>query len=290
MIEAFLYSKNEDHRVTCDLCAHRCPIMPSHFGRCGVRQNIDGILMTHAYGQTVAEHIDPIEKKPLYHFLPHSQTYSISTIGCNFKCGFCQNGSISQQTFNGGDLSHLRESPPSDIVTRALDSGCSSISYTYTEPTIFFEYAYDIARIAKQKGLANIFVTNGYMTKEALDMIAPFLDACNVDLKAFSGSFYKTICKATLQPVLDTILALHQKKIWIELTTLLIPDQNDSVEELTQIAQFIYNIDPDIPWHLSRFFPRFQFLDYEATHMHSLEIAADIGRKMGIKHVYIGNV
>jgi pyruvate formate lyase activating enzyme len=264
--------------------------MAGQFGVCGVRENRDGVFVTHAYGNTVAEHIDPIEKKPLYHFLPGTKTYSIATIGCNFKCGFCQNWQISQQSFRDGDARAHQESPPEAIVQRALESGCQSISYTYTEPTIFFEYAYDTAKLAKKAGLSNIFVTNGYMTGEALDMIAPYLDAANIDLKAFSGAFYKSTCHATLQPVLDTIREMHRKKIWIELTTLIIPGQNDSVEEFTQIAQFIHDIDPEIPWHLSRFFPKFQFMDREATHISSLKMAEDIGRQVGLKNVYLGNV
>ncbi|MEK6556752.1 MAG: AmmeMemoRadiSam system radical SAM enzyme [Candidatus Margulisiibacteriota bacterium] len=290
MKEALFFTKLLQDQVRCDLCAHRCVITPGRFGICGVRENRAGALVTHAYGRTVAEHVDPIEKKPLYHFLPGTQTYSIATIGCNFRCGFCQNWQISQQNFKQGSPPEGTESTPEAIVDRALQSGCASIAYTYTEPTIFFEYAYDTALLAKSHNLANVFVTNGYMTQEALDCIAPYLDACNVDLKAFSGSFYNKTCKAQLQPVLDTIREIHRKKIWLELTTLIIPGENDSVEELTQLTRFIADIDPHIPWHISRFFPKYQFHDHPVTPISTLDIAQEIGQKAGLRNIHLGNV
>ena len=235
MKEAFLYEQKGDQTVRCDLCSHRCSIQPGKRGICNVRKNQNGILRTLVYGEVIAANSDPIEKKPLYHFLPGSRSYSVATPGCNFKCSFCQNWQISQIEDNGVLLGG-RPMSPGAIAEDAHASGCSSIAYTYTEPTIFFEYAYDTARCAKELGLANLFVTNGYMTREALDMINPYLDACNVDLKAFTESFYNSFCKARLEPVLDSIRYMKELGLWIEITTLLIPDKNDSDEELDAIA------------------------------------------------------
>jgi pyruvate formate lyase activating enzyme len=297
MKEALLYEKLKDKLVHCYLCNHHCRIAASKFGFCGVRQNIDGTLYAHTYGKVIADHIDPVEKKPLYHFLPGSFSFSIATIGCNFRCEFCQNWEISQQSFREG-LSPEGTVPnlggedftPEEIVEVALKNKCKSISYTYTEPTIFFEYAFDTAKLAKEKGLYNNFVTNGYMTRECLEMIKPYLDAANVDLKFFKDSSYKRICAASLQPVLDSIRLMHELGIWLEITTLIVPGENDSEEELSGIAQFIAGIDKNMPWHVSRFHP-----DYKLTHRHptpeaTLEKAQAIGIKAGLKFIYAGNV
>ena len=290
MKEALLYEKLEDRLVHCFLCAHHCCIANQKFGFCGIRQNIEGTLYTYAYGKVAAAHIDPIEKKPLYHFLPGSLSFSIATIGCNFRCEFCQNWEISQSSFR--DEGHLSEEEflPQEIVEEAIRNKCQSISYTYTEPTIFFEYAYDTAKLAKEKGLCNIFVTNGYMTKEALKMIKPYLDAANIDLKFFKDSSYKKVCAGELKPVLDSIRLMHDLGIWIELTTLVVPGENDSEEELRGIAEFIAALDKNIPWHVSRFHP-----DYKLTHHHptpetTLEKALAIGYQAGLKFIYAGNV
>jgi pyruvate formate lyase activating enzyme len=287
--EAMLYEKLNDKEVRCHLCAHQCKIKDSQFGLCGVRENIDGILYTLVYAEAIAANVDPIEKKPFYHFFPGSFAYSIATIGCNFKCGFCQNWQISQVSkkerfFEGPKLM------PEKIIEEAKRNKCKSISYTYTEPTIFFEYAYDTARLAKQEGLYNNFVTNGYMSEEALKAISPYLDAANVDLKSFREKFYNKICKARLSPVLDSIRLMKKLNIWIEITTLLIPNENDSEEELTDIAQFIASIGKEIPWHISRFHPNYQFLDYEATSLKTLKKALEIGKMEGLRYVYLGNV
>lgn len=290
MKEALLYEKLENKLVHCFLCSHHCRIANQKFGFCGVRQNIDGVLYTHVYGKVIAAHIDPIEKKPLYHFFPGSFAFSIATIGCNFHCGFCQNWEISQSNFrDGADLGN-EEFLPQDIVQKALRNQCKSISYTYTEPAIFFEYAFDTAKLAKTKGLYNNFVTNGYMTAECLQMIKPYLDAANVDLKFFKDGSYKKICAGSLKPVLDSIKLMHELGIWVEVTTLVVPGENDSEEELTDIAKFIAGIDKNIPWHISRFHPDYKFSDHQATPIDTLKKTEQLGRKAGLQYIYIGNV
>ena len=290
MKEALLYEKLNDKLVHCYLCNHQCRIADAKFGFCGVRQNIDGILYTHAYGEVVAAHIDPIEKKPLYHFFPGHVSFSIATIGCNFRCEFCQNWEISQSSFREGENTGVEALTPQEIVEAAIKNKCKSISYTYTEPTIFFEYALDTAKLAKEKGLYNNNITYGYMTKECLEMVRPYLNAANVDLKFFKDSSYKRICAASLQPVLDSIKLMHESGVWVEITTLVVPGENDSEEELSGIAHFIAGIDKNMPWHVSRFHP-----DYKLTHHHptpeaTLEKAKSIGSKAGLKFIYAGNV
>lgn len=287
--EAMLYEKLDNEMVHCYLCGHHCKIRPSQFGICGVRQNRDGVLNTLVYAEPIAANIDPIEKKPLYHFLPGSTSFSIATIGCNFKCGFCQNWQISQSSKKESNVS-LSPLLPEEIVERALAHKCRSISYTYTEPTIFFEYAYDTAKLAKEKGLYNNFVTNGYMTKEALKTIQPYLDAANVDLKSFQEDFYIKMCKGHLQPVLDSIRHMKEIGIWVEATTLIVPHQNDSQEELTKIARFIASVSIDIPWHISRFHPDYKLTDTSATPLELLRKAQQIGTQAGLRYVYLGNV
>ncbi|MEE9910439.1 MAG: AmmeMemoRadiSam system radical SAM enzyme [Deltaproteobacteria bacterium] len=287
--EARLWEKQGEQKVHCFLCAHECKIAESKFGICGVRQNIQGTLQTMIYADVVAANIDPIEKKPLYHFLPGSLSFSIATVGCNFKCGFCQNWQISQTSTKDG-YSPRREVPPAAVVEEAQKNKCASISYTYTEPTIFFEYAYDTARLAHEAGLYNIFVTNGYMTWPALEMIRPYLDAANVDLKSFSDDAYRKNCKARLQPVLDTIAAMKSLGVWVEVTTLVIPGENDSDDELKRITAFLAGVDPMIPWHISRFHPDYEFTDHKATPLTTLHKAKEIGQQAGLAHIYLGNV
>lgn len=288
--EAMLYEKLDNNGVHCYLCSHECKIAKSKLGICGVRQNTGGELYSLVYAQTIAANIDPIEKKPLFHFLPGSKSFSIATVGCNFKCGFCQNWNISQISAKNGGITSGREMLPAQVVEEAKKSGCLSISYTYTEPTIFFEYAYDTARLAKEAGLYNTFVTNGFMTRQALDTISPYLDAANVDLKSFSEDYYKKNCKAHLSPVLDSIAYMKKLDIWVEVTTLVIPGENDSEEELNQIAGFIAQVDKNIPWHISRFHPDYQFSDRSATPLNTLQMAMEIGKKCGLNYVYPGNV
>ncbi len=283
-----LYKKLKDKKVQCSACSHRCLISPNNTGICGVRKNIDGKLHLLVYGKVMAKHIDPIEKKPLYHFLPGTYAYSIGTVGCNFRCSFCQNYDISQfKEFYGKVLGE--EITPEQVVDEAIKNKCKNIAYTYNEPTIFMEFAHDTAKLAKQKAMKNILVTNGYMTTECLDYIAPYIDAMNIDLKSFKDEFYRRICKARLQPVLDTIKLAHKKAIHIEITTLVIPGENDSKEELEQIAKFIASVDKNIPWHISRFFPAYKMLNKPITPIDTLKKAEKIGKKY-LKYVYIGNI
>jgi len=290
MKEALFYTKNKDNTVDCFLCSHHCHIKDDSYGICNVRINKKGTLYSLSYGKVVAANVDPIEKKPLFHFLPGSKSYSIACVGCNFQCGFCQNWQISQAKI-AKDLSLFEyRLTPQAIVEEALANSCPSISYTYTEPTIYFEFAIDVARLAKEKGLSNVFVTNGYMSKESLETIKPYLDAANVDLKSFSEDFYRKTCKASLKPVLENIILMKKLGIWIEITTLVIPGKNDSKKELKQIAEFITSVNCAIPWHISRFHPDFEFSEVEPTKKENLLAAYDIAKEAGLKYVYVGNV
>ncbi|MBN2199641.1 MAG: AmmeMemoRadiSam system radical SAM enzyme [Candidatus Aminicenantes bacterium] len=288
--EARLWLPDEKGAVVCSLCSHRCRIRRGEFGVCGVRKNLEGRLVTYAYGEVVAVHADPIEKKPLYHFLPGTRSLSIATAGCNFRCPFCQNWQISQLRRADGRVEGSRPLPPEDVVRLAEDGGCRSVSYTYTEPTIFYEYAADCGRLAKRAGLANVFVTNGYMTAEALESAKPWLDACNVDLKAFRDDTYKRICGARLEPVLESIRLMARLKIWLEVTTLVVPGLNDGSDELRDIARFIAGVGADIPWHISRYHPDYKYDEAPPTPLETLRKAADIGAEEGLRFVYIGNV
>lgn len=287
--KAILWEKAGDSGVKCGLCAHRCLIDDGDFGFCGMRKNEAGELYTHAYGNVIASRVDPIEKKPLYHFLPGTYAYSVATIGCNFRCSFCQNWNISQVSARNEDMEGC-EMKPEEIVTEAVKRGCRSISYTYTEPTVFFEYALDIARIAAERGISNSFVTNGYMTGEAIEEISPYLDAANVDLKFFNDDSYGRICGARLDPVLRSIENLKNAGVWVEVTTLIVPGENDSEEELRGIAGFLAGVGKDIPWHISRFHPDYKYTSSRSTPVDSIKKASEIGREEGLKYVYMGNV
>ena len=289
MREAMLYEKIEETAVKCRLCAHRCRIRQNERGICGVRENKEGFLYSLVYGRVIAENVDPIEKKPLFHVLPGSKSYSFSTVGCNFRCTFCQNHDISQMPRETGNI-FGRETAPAEIVQKAIKSGSRTIAYTYTEPTIYFEFAYDTANIAHEKGLKNVFVTNGFMSEEAIETIAPCLHAANVDLKAFSDDFYRKYCGARLQPVLDSLKKMKSLGIWVEVTTLLIPTLNDSDEELGKIAKFIHSLGPETPWHISRFHPRYRLDNLPPTPVASIHRASEIGKAAGLKYVYSGNV
>jgi pyruvate formate lyase activating enzyme len=288
--EALLYKKSAENKVSCFLCSHHCLISEGKFGVCNVRENKNGVLYTHAYGELIAQNVDPIEKKPLYHFFPGSRSFSIAAIGCNFQCGFCQNWQISQAKEAEGLGLRPEEVKPEEAVKQAKRSASTSISYTYTEPTIFFEYAFEIGQLAKKEGLWNVFVTNGYMTEEMIQMIHPNLDAANIDLKSFSDDYYRRICKGRLGPVLKSIERMKKLNIWIEVTTLVLPGQNDSEEELKRIADFLYGVDPSIPWHLSRFYPQYKMEDLESTPGNALKMAHEIGKEAGLRYVYLGNV
>ena len=287
--EARFYTADEEDTVDCHLCSHRCHIAPGKRGFCRVRENRRGTLYTHSYGRLIARHMDPIEKKPLYHFLPGTRAYSIATPGCNFRCSFCQNWQISQVD-STPVFQQIEYTPPEDVVQAALEGGARSIAYTYTEPTIFMEYALDCAELAREEGLGNCFVTNGYQTPEAIGAMAGLIDAANVDLKAFSEEFYRHYCKSSLEPVLESIRNMHEAGIHVEVTTLVVPDQNDSKEELRGIAEFLAGVSPDIPWHISRFHPDYQESDIPATPMETMERAAEAGEQAGLHYVYLGNV
>jgi pyruvate formate lyase activating enzyme len=288
--EAMLYEKLDNKTVHCFLCGHQCRISEGKAGVCGVRKNEAGTLFSLVYRNAIATNVDPIEKKPLYHFMPGTNSFSIATAGCNFRCGFCQNWEISQMNILEVPDYISRDLGPDAVVSGAIRKNCQSISYTYTEPTIYFEYAYDCAKIAREKGLKNVFVTNGYMSKEALETIRPFLDAANVDLKYFKDESYRKICGGSLQPVLDSIKLMKELGIWVEVTTLVVPGSNDSPEELKAVAEFLAGVDKFMPWHISRFFPNYKFTDLDATAETTLKMAEEIGHKAGLKYVYVGNV
>jgi len=290
MKEAMFYEKLPGGMVHCGLCRFRCLIGDGKRGVCGVRENRGGILYTLVYGRAVAEHVDPIEKKPLYHVHPGSRSYSVATVGCNFRCLHCQNYSISQPGAEGFRVTGT-ELSPEEIVRRAVAAGCTSISYTYTEPTIFYEYAFDTAVLARQAGLKNVFVTNGYITAEALAHIRPYLDAANIDLKGYSESFYREVVHAMLGEVLDSIVEYKRLGIWIELTTLIIPDYNDSDPELAGLARFIADkVGVETPWHVTQFYPTYKLTASPRTPVETLRRARRIGLDAGLRYVYEGNV
>lgn len=290
-MNAYLWESEKDGLVQCNLCSHRCIIKDGKRGICNVRENRYGVLETLVYGSVIARSIDPIEKKPLFHFMPGSRSYSIATVGCNFRCRFCQNADIAQMpTDHGGKILGDTVSPET-VVADAKRTGCASISYTYTEPTVFFEYAFDTAKIARASGIRNVFVTNGYMSAEALEMIRPFLDAANVDLKAFSDDYYRKLCGARLEPVKETLVRMKSLGIFVEVTTLIIPGLNDDEAELAALARFLVSgLGPDTPWHVSRFHPTYRLTDRPPTSVQTLLSARRIGLAAGLRYVYTGNV
>ncbi len=287
---AWLSTKLEDGRITCDACNQHCKLSEGEYGICGIRKVEEGELRLLTYALAAAINVDPIEKKPMFHFLPGSKVFSFGTVGCNFSCKFCQNANISQYPKEhhheviGQSLSPVR------AVELALEYGCKSIAYTYNEPVVFFEYTYDTAKLAHEAGLKNVYVTSGYETHKAIDTIAPYLDGMNIDIKGYSQSFYKDICGASLRPVLDTIEYAHKKGIWIETTTLLIPGINDSDEEIRSIAQFQAALDPNMPWHVSAFHPMYKMLNIPPTPFSTLQRAYQIGKDVGLNYVYVGNI
>lgn len=291
MKEAMLYEKLSESKVRCNLCVHRCVIVDGKKGICQVRENQGGTLYTLVYGCTIAQYVDPVEKKPLSHFYPGTTAYSIATPGCNFRCRWCMNWEISQMPRQRHLIMIEKEASPEQIVAAAEQAGCRSIAYTYTEPTIFFEYAYDTARLAHDAGLANIYVTNGYVTEEMLETFQPYLDAVNVDLKAFRDETYRKYVGARLQPVLDSLKRIKALGIWLEVTTLVVPGINDDPAELRDAAQFVaHELGADTPWHISRFFPAYKMTDVPATPVPTLQRAREIGLEVGLRYVYMGNV
>ena len=284
--QAMYYEKAEDSKVHCYLCPRNCLISPGKVGVCRVRKNIDGELYSLNYGKITSIALDPIEKKPLYHFHPGSIILSVGTFGCNLKCSFCQNWQIAHETPDTYDIT------PARLVEEAqkyVSRGNVGIAYTYNEPTIWYEFVYETSKLAKEKGLANVLVTNGYISQEPLADTLPFIDAMNIDLKAFKASFYKDICKSenALEHVKNTI-AYAVKKCHVEVTTLVIPELNDSIEEIEELAKWLASISPEIVLHLSRYFPRYK-MDKPATPLKTLSTAGENASKY-LKHVYLGNV
>jgi len=275
--------------VTCNACAHRCNLRPGRVGICGVRQNRGGWLYTTVYGEIVAAKAEPVEKKPFFHYMPGTLAYSIGTQGCNFHCAFCQNWEMSQ-AHREGLVPERRNLTPDGLVEEAVAAGARSIAYTYVEPTIFIEFALDSMERARNAGLHNVFVTNGYETPEAIELVAPYLDAANVDLKAANDGFYRRVCGARWEPVRDAVVEMHRRGIWLELTTLLIPGLNDDRDELRAMAEWIVAaVGPETPWHLTRFQPAYKLSALAPTPASTLTDAADVAREVGLRHVYVGN-
>ena len=285
MKKAMFFQSLEDSKVQCQLCPNNCIISSGHVGSCRVRKNVDGVLYSLNYGKIVSLAIDPIEKKPLYHFYPGSESLSIATVGCNFHCRFCQNWEMSQsEVISGEDMT------PQDVVDMALRKGVKSISYTYTEPTIFFEFAYDTAKLAHRHGIKNVFVTNGFINPKPLKKIAPYLDAANIDVKSFRDSFYQKLCGVRgFSPVLDTIRLAYGLKVHIELTNLLIPGWNTSSGQIRELCKWVFGLDKRIPLHFSRYFPAYK-MTVEPTPVAVLEQAYGVAKKVGLDNVYVGNV
>jgi pyruvate formate lyase activating enzyme len=289
MKEAMLYEGLDERKVRCSLCAHRCIISDGKRGICAVRENRGGKLYSLSYGKIIALHVDPVEKKPLFHFLPGSTSLSLATAGCNFHCTHCQNFDISQYPReHEGDIPGQFATPES-VVDAAELMKCGSISYTYTEPTIFFEFAFECAKLARARGIKNIFVSNGYSSPEATRLIAPYLDGNNIDLKG-NDDFYRKICGARLEPVKETIRLMKQLGVWIEITTLIIPDHNDSEKDLRDIAGFIKSVDVSVPWHVTQFYPTYKLTDEPRTPAAKLNKAREIGFEAGLKYIYVGNI
>jgi pyruvate formate lyase activating enzyme len=289
MKEAMLYEKLSDRRVHCHLCNHRCLIGEGKRGICAVRENRGGTLYTLVYRRLISRNVDPVEKKPMFHFAPGSRSFSVATVGCNFRCDFCQNYEISQMPREKNQITG-EDVAPEEIVAMARNTGCKTIAYTYTEPTIYFEYAYDIAQRASKEGLKNIFVTNGYMTEEALRTFHPHLHGANVDLKAFRDEFYRERCGGRLEGVLHSLRVMRELGVWVEITTLIIPGLNDSEEELRDLAGFIVSLGKEVPWHISRFHPMYRMLDRSPTAVKILDRARKMGLEAGLRYVYTGNV
>jgi len=292
MERALLYKKLSDKKVQCQNCAHYCIIKNNKKGKCRVKENIEGELYSLVYGKIAALSIDPIEKKPLFHFLPKTYSLSFCTVGCNFRCSNCQNYNISQIP-QGTNRIFGENFTPEKIVSIALENNLSSISYTYTEPVIFSGYALDVMKLARKKGLKNIWVSNGFWSKELFNLIYPYLDAVNIDIKSSEDSFYVKYCGAKLKPVLDTLKRLKKKRIWIEITTLVIPTLNDKEKIFKEIANFIKNeLGKETPWHISRFSGAisWKLQNIPDTPIKTLEKAKQIGEKVGLKHIYIGNI
>lgn len=284
----FKVSKNSPDKLICLLCSYYCELKEGQTGVCGVNKNIDGKkIECLVYGYISAFNIDPIEKKPLYHFLPNSTSLSLGTVGCNFHCNFCQNYGISQEK----NIDKTNYISPKDVVEVARQRGCKSISYTYNEPTIFYPFAKDIALEAKKYGIKSVYVSNGFESSEVIADMVGIIDAINVDLKSFNEKYYKTKLGGNLNQVLENLIDFKRKNIWLEITTLIVPTKNDSKEELTKIVRFIKeNLGVDTPWHISAFHPDYKEMDLPRTSFKTLKMAYDIAKEEGLLYVYIGNI
>jgi pyruvate formate lyase activating enzyme len=290
MKEALFYEKFQNHRVKCTLCPHYCRLSDKKIGICGVRQNQQGVLYSLVYEKAIATHVDPIEKKPLFHVYPGSRSYSLATVGCNFSCDFCQNHDISQMPRDSGEIAGDTFTAL-QVMRSAQESRCKTIACTYTEPTVFFEYAYDIAKLASRTDIRTVFVTNGFINKEPLEYIAPYLAAANVDLKGWDETFYRKVVGGDLRGVLNALKIMKKLGIWVEITTLVVPGFVDDENDLREIALFIKNdLGPETPWHISRFYPRYKCLDLSVTSVETLRRAREIGIEVGLRYVYSGNV
>jgi pyruvate formate lyase activating enzyme len=289
--ESWLVRPLKDDVVQCRVCEHFCVLEPDAWGKCGVRVNREGAIYSTVYGQAIAAHVDPIEKKPLFHFLPGTSALSIGTYGCNMRCRWCQNWHISQtrEVEAQRDLGEVL--PPEGLVESCLRRDIPCIAYTYNEPTVFFEYTHDTAKLAHAQGIKNVYVSNGFMSEETLEAITPYLDGINVDLKGFDDDLYRTDSDARLAPVKRNIAHIaRETDIWIEVTTLLIPGLNDSDEELRALATWLAEIDPDLPWHVTAFYPTYKMQDRPRTPPSALQRAHQIGEEVGLRYVYVGNI
>ena len=292
MHPAKFYKQLNNNIVQCRLCNHFCAISDGDIGKCRTRKNVNGKLYSLVYGYPVALNVDPIEKKPLFHFMPGSSTYSLGTLGCNFVCANCQNWDISQAQDIENKVKKMEFIEPEKIIKEAIENECESISYTYIEPTIFTEYALDIMKLAKENGLKNVWVSNGFMSEECLNAIIPYLDAINIDLKSMDDDFYRDNCGARIQPVLDNLQIIKNAGVHLETTTLIIPTLSDSFEMLKRAADFIAQLDSDIPWHLSKFSAdiSWKLKDLPDTGDSLIHQVYEIGKEAGLKYVYVGNI
>lgn len=287
--ETILYEKLNDKKVKCGVCPWRCVLKPGKLGNCGTRENVNGELYSLTYGAISSLAIDPMEKKPMYHFYPGNPILSISSVGCNFHCKHCQNWTISQVK---ATEARLREMSPEDVINYAKKKNCKHIAYTYNEPLIWLEYILDVAKLARENGITNVLVTNGYITHEAFELIKPYIDGANVDVKAFTDNFYQEIVGVpSIKPVLDTVKNMHQAGILVEITNLIIPTKNDDMEEIQELCEWVKNdLGDDVPLHFSRFHPMFQLSDVPSTPKKTLEKAYEVAKRVGLKHIYLGNI
>ncbi len=286
--EAMFYDKLPDNNVQCHLCPRNCTIPEGRYGFCRARKNIKGKLYAMGYANPCAVHIDPIEKKPLFHVLPASDSFSIASAGCNMRCKFCQNWQISQ--FSPEETQNLFV-PPEKIVQKALETKCKTIAYTYSEPTNFYEYMLETAKIAKEKGIKNVMHSNGYINQEPLKELCKYLDAANIDLKAFNNKYYKEICGGSLEPVLETLKTLKKEGVWVEITNLILPTLNDDPKDIKKMCEWIRdNLGTDVPLHFSRFYPTYQMKNLPPTPKETLQKAREIATGVGLRYVYIGNI